>query len=333
MVSAGEGYCGAFSSAFLRHLRQSTPTTTCADLLRRIAQDIKGQHPICEGDRKDLPLFNGTARRPGMKLLALTNEGQHGYRINMGAACGIVLGSRFSVRELGPNDGVYKCVGVFEARTVHINFSILQPLDIDSSFDVSSDSHATILCWGPSSYLPDVCLDGIPHQWLEASHNHHPRYRVIASRSKSTLLIRSAGDKKITFEPGSPVANYTIDQLRPPVDFTPQTLRTTLNYMSDFRFHLLRENPAVLSTLKDKVGLRMYKLEARTPINPDLFSDRCATVEPGVVYGFTIFNSSDLDLFAYLFFFDPTEYSIQVSLLPSVIRCYLHTTGLVLSPC
>ena len=44
-----------------------------------------------------------------------------------------------------------------------------------------------------------------------------------------------------------------------------------------------------------------------------MFYDRKATVVTGVEFGFTLINQSDRDIYPYLYFFDTTDYSVQVS--------------------
>jgi hypothetical protein len=63
------------------------------------------------------------------------------------------------------------------------------------------------------------------------------------------------------------------------------------------------------------VTLEMHRTEGpieNREVSNDIFHDNVAEVQEGKKYGFTICNGSPYDLFAYLFYFDPAECTIQV---------------------
>ncbi|KAJ7909134.1 hypothetical protein B0H13DRAFT_2493885 [Mycena leptocephala] len=62
------------------------------------------------------------------------------------------------------------------------------------------------------------------------------------------------------------------------------------------------------------VTLEMHRTEGpieNREVSNDIFHDNVAEVQEGKKYGFTICNGSPYDLFAYLFYFDPAECTIQ----------------------
>ncbi|KAJ7890387.1 hypothetical protein B0H13DRAFT_1887580 [Mycena leptocephala] len=62
------------------------------------------------------------------------------------------------------------------------------------------------------------------------------------------------------------------------------------------------------------VTLEMHRMEGpfeRCDPSDDILHDKAAEMKPGETFGFTICNGSLYDLFAYLFYFDPAECTIQ----------------------
>jgi len=124
-------------------------------------------------------------------------------------------------------------------------------------------------------------------------------------------------------------------------------LRDVLQAISQFNFHLYHRNSA--NPLKQKIKVVLQSLDSEKvseePIYfPDgrtdipLAVDTENTVSAGTDhYGLTIKNGSDRNLFPYLMYFDPTDYSIQVLhvfmlVLHSMLTCLLSLGTTLLFP-
>jgi hypothetical protein len=90
--------------------------------------------------------------------------------------------------------------------------------------------------------------------------------------------------------------------------------------IAHFNFHLGRQKgPALDNVLvSDYAGLSIYRMTAGDndlrPDTTDLFDNNTAHLNMTPHgYGIKIFNKSHWDLYAYLFCFDPSDYSITVS--------------------
>ena len=108
---------------------------------------------------------------------------------------------------------------------------------------------------------------------------------------------------------------------------TELSLPLCLNAIAHFNHHLGRHcgNDPLREVLRDdydplrNVTMKMYRLTTnsagfRAPDATNLLTDNVARLEldENAEYGFAIFNYSEHDLFPYLFYFDPSDYSIQV---------------------
>ena len=101
-------------------------------------------------------------------------------------------------------------------------------------------------------------------------------------------------------------------------------LPSVLSKIAQFHFHLGRQKPPATKELEsvlvsENVGLRMYRMtdgsDGLKPNMIDILKDNTARLDTtdAAWYGIEIFNKSLRGLFAYLFCFDPSEYSITVS--------------------
>lgn len=309
--------CGAFSKFLLQHLRKATPVTTYTEIMRSVVADLRdsGQHPLCEGEYKDRPLFKGLAVRQDAKLFSITTQsGIH--TVNAGSVHGITPNSRFSIRELNPNSGVYKEVGVLEAREVSVGSSVLKTIEGAAEFSVSQDCRAAVQTWGSSSDILSVYFDGVS----EPTAHHARGYRVASSESGSNLVVQQHASR-ISFTRGPPISNYIIEPLSPSFRFSPLTLGRALDMMGDFHYHLVRSNTSGGIALKGMVSLGIHQLENGT-VGENLIEGDSAEVTASMEYGITIVNKSNYDLYPYLFFFDPTDYSIQVRSARAIIYTF-----------
>jgi hypothetical protein len=136
------------------------------------------------------------------------------------------------------------------------------------------------------------------------------------SLEEAHIVVRSDGDE-IVIEPrtstvlaGQPKPRFALGD--------PAHLPQAIDGVMHFSYFLDCANEA---DRVEGVELEMHRLRGEYPCcTPDLEvgdmikdGEVRLTSEVGSVYGFTIRNTSDKDLFPYLFYFDPETYTIQVS--------------------
>ncbi|KAJ7312682.1 hypothetical protein DFH08DRAFT_896463 [Mycena albidolilacea] len=128
------------------------------------------------------------------------------------------------------------------------------------------------------------------------------RYAQAHSIQEAHIILRCDGDA-IVIEPCTPAMRKCYQETRLPLkDST--NLPAALDGVAHFFQLLDRCNEA--SPLRG-ITLEMHRLGNMVKDGAVLFAS-----EQGAKYGFTIRNSSAEDLFPYLFYFDPDDYSIQI---------------------
>jgi len=120
------------------------------------------------------------------------------------------------------------------------------------------------------------------------------------------------------------------------VDANARRMEDILEAIANFNFYLYCSDGAAAS-LSGKVKIRLNRIEEiqgeHGPVGADLLELEVTTSSRSGVdvreatimdldprYGFTLENHSDVDLFPYLFYFDPSDYSVQVRLLSALHR-------------
>jgi hypothetical protein len=301
------------------------------------------QDPQVEGKHKDRFLFDGKYPPIKKKALPLTEfeikepiEGRSlvtssskSFVIQMGSIEGVVNGTEFLVEDKDNN-----IICFLSAHSVDLNRSILvNAKDKHETLpEIPDRSTVTVSDWKNDGMIMKIYLANdvnlsitsvlFPQRYLDS-----PQLKFLPT-PRTFVQADSQTDADIELKGPSPNGVFVVERLRGIIkDHAPAAaefrltadqyyrLPDIMDAIAHFNYFLLRHGTERLA----EVTLEMHTLTGKYPnreASPDIFVEKIAKVKRDK-YGFTISNGSEHDLFPYVFYFDPTEYVIQV--------CGLHT--------
>ncbi|KAJ6480112.1 caspase domain-containing protein [Mycena vulgaris] len=335
---------GRFTASLIDSLRCVHPPlkyTTYDELLMSPRMSTwQTQHPHTAGDHRDRLVFTHKYPLAGRGATLLTIQGSPPIiSIAMGHLRGVVEGTEFSVQ--GP-DGETMQVSVngktsvctLVATTVHIRESILaiQLPEGISPGEIAEGSRARVSAWNNDKMVLRVCLElgfvhtsvvfperkdtdrGLLHKHVRASSTNDPH-----------VVLRCVGEEVVIKQPKMPGAR----EKRVSVNSKPDHLVKILDAIAHFNYFLYLNpspangpDPSIANSESLKPTLAMYRLHGEWPrASPDRTKDLVKTVsdwnevtlknDPKADYGFTITNKLEVDVYPYLFYFNPVECIIQ----------------------
>jgi hypothetical protein len=180
-------------------------------------------------------------------------------------------------------------------------------------------SRAVVLDWNNDCMILLVHVPAADslHTGTLFSSNLRRRFRKETLETLAHLIVRSDG-KQIVLEPRESMMHCQMKLFDGDIKHLPDVI----DGIAHFNYFLNRSNET--SRLKGNFSLQMHRLKGEHPQrepDPNFGQDgnlvkdgevRVAS-QKGANYGFTICNTSGEDLFPYLFYFDPDEYTIKVS--------------------
>lgn len=320
---------GRFTYALLEKLRSVDRGITYRDLIQSLT--VVDQTPQCVGINKNRLLFNTEVLQGAFSLKKLETEGGR-FQVEAGEIHGVCPGSEFSVYDpaIQPYPQGHR---ILYAERVHDHFSILVSRDNQPDFAVSPRAKGILLDLKNPLLILRVFID------LASVVTLAPALRVI--HSQSSLLTQVDSDSECDVVLSNPSSGkLLVERVDPLISNTAgRTLSFSLgNNLNDqlqgillaiahFRYHLRRWHNSFMGLLKEVPGhndgnpatMQLYRLTRnenlfRTPEGNNLFVNNVATLEAldNVMYGIEITNCSDHNIFPYLFYFDPSDCSIQV---------------------
>ncbi|KAI9461117.1 hypothetical protein HD554DRAFT_2041491 [Boletus coccyginus] len=297
---------GLFTTALIEGLRCSTLHDTSYNRLFETL-DLKhdGQHPQCEGTNRDRLLFSVNTLRNGRTTAKVSKRGNKLW-VSAGSIHGIVDDATFAVTTSTQNLVLKaKEVLAFETLLEGSNHNI-----INAEAFVLSGHHPTLRVHS-SSYHSSTHLTVVPaNEPVDIALHQNDSGKWVLERFDP--LIRGYADHSIQ------------------VDADARQMEDILEAVANFNFYLYRSDGAAASH-SGKVNIRLKRLEETWgeygPVGDDLLEVptssrsgvdvREATItDLGPRYGFTLENYSEVDLFPYLFYFDPSDYSVQAWYIP-----------------
>ncbi|KIM73856.1 hypothetical protein PILCRDRAFT_14925 [Piloderma croceum F 1598] len=249
--------------------------------------------------------------------MRLSNDREK-YIVELGHSDGVVQGTLFAVRALDTSTSSY--IGIFEADSVDAHACTLRRRSQDA--EVPADATASVLNWTQDRNILKVWMD-LPSIQLESVKRD---FSLVNSANIADLVIRGTSGGLLQFERLDPLmSTYTPVLTNIELD---TRLGDILSGISIFNFHLFRQNN--VNPLKQDVEVVLHRLQC---VNPDEISEEAIYFPDGLVdiplvldrenvvlasgnfdqifYGLTVKNSSGRNLFPYLVYFDPSDYSIQ----------------------
>jgi hypothetical protein len=343
---------GRFTQSLTTSLRRvAIEETTYTELLTHIP-GWEGQIPHCGGTMRDRPLFGGNYAVTDSRTFPLklhtppkatknTSNAQNShilqaFEVEIGAVDGVVTGTEFLVR--APNRAI---LGTLVASSVEIGRTLLvtkdkKPLELplQCRVEVSDWKNDAMILHIYTPPLPDFPYATDLFPTIVTNEPTRRKYVQAPSAESANLTMRVASNVTMPSVNPDIIVEWSTGKIlasQPLKHFS--TLNNTLDLprvvdgIAHFSYFLERHNQ---STSIPGVTLEMHRLSGtfpgRQPIldgGPVGDGNLIAKValryeakfvpQTGDVYGFTIRNDSHVDLFPYLFYFDPVEYTITVS--------------------
>ena len=302
---------GLFTTALIGGLRRCSPhDTSYATLFEMLDLKQVSQHPQCEGTNKDRLLFSVNTLHEGETTFKVFEKRGKLY-ISAGSIHGVVEGTEFSI-------GTSTQTLILKAKKVGAFESVLER----THHGFSTNAKAKISHW----HHPTLRVH---------SSFHHPstHVTVVTAEEPAEVALRQDELGKWELERHDPLIPMYSDRIiRFDADAT--KIRDILDAIANFNSYLYRSDGAGAS-FAGKVKIRMNRIGAIqgeiNPVGDDLLDvprvwHSGVDVKEVVItdlesrYSFTLENTSDVDLFPYLFYFDPSDYSIQVRQLSNLHR-------------
>ncbi|PPQ68613.1 hypothetical protein CVT24_005431 [Panaeolus cyanescens] len=326
---------GLFTFALLKALEsEDISTLTYTSLMHKLRMPPEvNQTPHCQGQAANRCLFNNLVSGADDALIVGRQEVVNKKRqfvLYAGMAQGITSGSILSVHKTNlletssrPNPSLGKLV----VTSVSTFKSGLSYVDSDAKFAFPATFYAKLIQQAARK-IRVYCED---ETWLR---------KVIPEDKERSLSVEFVGDaessdlhlvvdpekKEVTFHRHHEMVNPHIgSHLRQPVDIADEeAIRKVISGSLHFYHHLdlvgtsdFRNVWMELTELKDELSEDFEQVF--TPIGKNLIETTPAVivVDENKSYGMTIFNQTDLDLYPYLFYFDPNDLSIIPWYLPA----------------
>ncbi|QRV85031.1 ICE-like protease (caspase) p20 domain protein [Ceratobasidium sp. AG-Ba] len=335
--STDESRCGLFTHSLLKSLQEcDLATTSYSGLMRRIQQhakrllsmqieqfpecDIKEQTPQCEGRRRDRLLFRTQYALSRGMIQLHRDPTNNTFQIKAGSASGI-------------QKNRIRCLSRLVATEVTATESTLAFPDTQRVIEIPQFAYVVVTKYTGYSLriLVDEKIEVLP-EWTEVKQKLDSQQITIVWAKPGELadLVLILTDKGIEVSRSEP----SLIQLEPkPLllekGLSASELARRLGGIAHFHFHLQRHNAN--SPIKNQIGMKMIELKAgpgygwgRRSYVPaannqvDLF-DGCLSTgkvaqldsDPDKRYGLQLTNKSNWPLFAWVFYFDFEDYSIE----------------------
>ncbi|KAJ7648575.1 hypothetical protein DFH06DRAFT_570833 [Mycena polygramma] len=317
---------GRFTANLLSLLRWANiKKTTYADLISKMPV-WDGQTPHCGGNRTNRLIFDGNYPATGRSSFPLTPSdpkevkpnSSHMFSVPIGGVAGVIAGTEFAAYNAN-ND--FLCT--FVAQTVKVaETTVTGKTDAGEPYPVNIPrwSRVRVSDWQNIGMILHVHTpEGFPYtaDLFPAARIDSPPCFIQEPLETADVVVR-AEDDQIVIEPRTETMRKCQSTSRFQLA-NPKHLPLVFDGVAHFNYFLDRHNkedPLV------GVTLEMHRLRGKMPVrkpdksfgvNGNLVEDGAVNFaeEVGAVYGFTIRNTSPADLFPYLFYFDPEDYTIQ----------------------
>ncbi|KIM75324.1 hypothetical protein PILCRDRAFT_13733 [Piloderma croceum F 1598] len=323
-TSMEEIVCGVFTQALVTFLDRELDTTnlTYSSLLNRLPP-LERQHPQCSSKNRTCALFGGLVGHPVTFGLSY-HDGK--YRAEAGKIHGVVKGTLFAIHTLANDTATNLESLVFEAVLIFPHSCILRQRSIDViKFEIPTGARVSVSSWRQGDKVLKVFI-GSPHDGVQSIEDIFS----LVDFESADLVIHCTGEGTLQFERLDPLMSKYAPVLCN--ISTEPSLSKILQGVSHFNFHIYRCNSK--EPLQPHVKVILHRLTQSNPNQvleqpiyaPDghidiiliterentVFASSKATADiNGPFYRLTVTNESGRDLFPYLFYFDPSDYSIQ----------------------
>ncbi|KAF7355858.1 hypothetical protein MVEN_00914400 [Mycena venus] len=264
--------------------------------------------------RHSVPLTPYTASMTQPPPKGKDSDSSQVFQVQMGTVEGVVPGTEFSA--YAPNN-IFLCT--FIAQSVQIAQTILVRKAVqDAIIAIPCGSYAEVSDWLNEPmimyvYIPvdfQYTTDLFPPTRTERTH----KFTQALSMEKAHIIVRNDEDN-IIIEPQTSTMQKCQCEIRVPLNGNSAYLADGMDSIAHFNYFLERSNDVEVNTLKGKFAFEMHCLQGDYPQRkPGKNMVRDGKVEfisdAHAKYGFTIRNTSPINLFPYLFYFDPDKFTI-----------------------
>ena len=293
---------GLFTTALIECLRRSSlHDTTYVRLFEMLDLKHNKQHPQCEGTNRDRLLFSVNTLHDGKTTFKVTEKKGKLY-VSAGSIHGIVVGTEFAVISSTQTQVLKaKKVGAFETM-------------LEGSYHNIPNAEAIVSHWHQ------------PTLRVHSSHYHSSTHvTVVPANEPAEVALHQNDFGKWKLERFDPLILGYSDRFVH-FDAEARRMRDILEAIANFNSYLYRSDGAAAS-FAGKVKIRLNRigdiLGEYGPVGGDLLevptsSHSGVDVKAAVItdlkprYSLTLENFSEVDLFPYFFYFDPSDYSVQV---------------------
>ncbi|KAF7344020.1 hypothetical protein MVEN_01691400 [Mycena venus] len=307
---------GRFSESLERNLKSSPlPSTTYSDIIERVDK-WPAQDPQVEGEHKGRLLFNTTypSRTHHSWSAHPSGSSSPGYiRVDVGSMRGVLPGTEFVVEDAANNP-----VGLFRAVDVSLDSSELMADNEDDAFVVAEGWRARVTNWHNDGMVLKVTLDSgiatairdgaaqaIVRRFVETQEgaevmlSQRDTKRIAVQWLSGTLRKWGAGTAELFLLNDVQIAdaidgmahfNYFLNAYRPGHTALPVTLQL---HVLEGESHFPGRRPKGENLIKLENSMMVAELK-----------------EANVQYGITVWNHSPYNIYAYLYYFDPSDYTI-----------------------
>ena len=316
---------GVFTSCLVKHLYQEDLNRVSYSALLDLLPRLEHQHPQCEGKNKGRAFFSGTVDDHQVTF-RLFKDGEE-YRAEAGDIHGVVEGTLFAIHPRDMISATDKELGILAAISVDGHSCSLGLRAGDAEFDIPTGARALVLNWRKGKIGLKVAVQ----PGIEEVQSVEHVFSRVGLFDNPDVVVRRTSATAFDFERLDPLISKWAQVLS---DFKPKFgLSDVLRGVSRFNFHLYRHNSA--NPLRGQVKVVLHRLKRSNVegsfVNPVYVPDRNTEIllQPDheltvqvpaqqpllnrVFHGLTVQNFSDRNLFPYLIYFDPSDYSIQVS--------------------
>lgn len=324
---------GCFSSQLIPKLRELCRRSVAISYLQLMSEvsSYRRQTPQCHGRNKDCLLFTLGAPTKSKHYCRLKPskpaKSNEAIGVDFGIMHGVVRGTEFLIVH-GPTR---KHLGKLIAKKVHTKRSFLIYPSDTPEFHIPEDAEARIWNWNNKAFTLDVFTDAEDvKNHISTLHTEHS-LRIIDKNLNPHVSISINEDRK-----------YEIERLPgffPDIDIEggkrglADTLPVALSAICHFRYHLQR-NKSINASLSAEtlIEMSLFQLKSLAVLANKLTVENLfdaqyhATLQANDAeeYGLYIQNRSQSDLFVYIFYFDPADYSIQVRLRIANFEWYIN---------
>ncbi|KAJ7767947.1 caspase domain-containing protein [Mycena maculata] len=322
--------CGHFTRGLIAALNKANfEDTTPFELIEglKLAQE---QKPVCIGANRHRLLFNPIEYPSiGLRRVLKPSDGFRSFTASIGAVEGVCAGTEFMIYDR-QNNLLYTTV----PRTVENHQTVF--IFDNGTLEISEGLRAVVKHFNNPFMILDVYIPHLGAQFVleflgNNLENSRRCYRQQDSSDKAHIRLRSHGPDIIvdrlvlttrllqeTMQKPSSLTNDTSvfqseEKEEARFSWAGLDLPLTFNAIAHFHYHLRHHNGDVLLP---GFALEMFRVQGKFPNTTSIGGNMIdgpevrLLLEEGAQYGFKIRNTLTVDLFPYLFSFDPDTYKI-----------------------